>query len=526
MNHSLDQLVQYFPTTPFLFVGSGLTRRYLNLPTWEELLQHFAARLSADPFKFRGLMNAANGDKAKVGSFIAEEFSKRWFNDPSFRSNSKQVAKFVANDVSPFKAELAEYIRENSKVNDFYKNEIKLLKNLTFRNISGIITTNYDTFLEEIAKGYKIYSSQEELLFSSTQGFGEIFKIHGSINNPSSLVITAEDYAAFDAKSSYLAAKLTTIFVEFPIIFIGYSLSDSNIRKILTSIANGLTEQHLNKLSNRLIFVKRNKELNSSAEVSSHSIDIEGHYIPATKIETNNFGLIYEALSHKKAGYPVRLLRLFQEDLYRYSLTENSSKHCVVKPYDPRVPEDAIVFSVGVDDSHLVHGLVGLTVEQWYKSIIITDAVPYNADELLTHAYPNLISRNNRLPVYKYLANAKKEYSDIQTISALDDLISKTLKKNRETFDIQNRSVSGVIQQFSGDFVSIVKYLCYLKEDEIDVADLENFIKEAFETHPDCVLSGQKEATDMRRLIRMFDWLKFGKKGELTTVASSLSSAG
>ena len=202
MKQTLDSLVQSFPTTPFLFVGSGLTRRYLNLPNWEELLQHFASRLSADSFKFRGLMNEANGDKAKAGSLIAEEFSKRWFNDPSFRSGSSKVEKLVENNVSPFKAELSEFIKKSSIINEGYQNEIELLKKLTIRNISGFITTNYDTFLEDIATGYKVYSSQEELLFSSIQGIGEIFKIHGSINSPASLVITAEDYAAFDAKSS------------------------------------------------------------------------------------------------------------------------------------------------------------------------------------------------------------------------------------------------------------------------------------------------------------------------------------
>lgn len=515
MKQTLDNLVKSFPTTPFLFVCSGLTRRYLNLPNWEELLQHFATRLSADSFKFKGLMNEANGNKAKVGSLIAEEFSKRWFNDPTFRSGSAEVEKLVENDVSPFKAELAEYIKARSMAVPEYHNEIELLKQLTVRNISGFITTNYDTFLEDIASGYKVYSSQEELLFSSIQGVGEIFKIHGSINNPSSLIITAEDYAAFDAKSSYLAAKLTTIFIEYPMIFIGYSLSDPNIRKILSSIARGLSDKHLDKLSDRLIFVKRNKLLDSSVEVSSHSIDIDGRYIPATKIETNNFGLIYEALSHKKSGYPVRLLRLFQEELYRYSLTENCSKHCVVSPYNPLIADDAIVFSVGVDDSHLVQGLIGVTSEQWYKSIIFDDELNYTADELLTHAYPTLISRNNKLPIYKYLGKAEKNHPSIKTISHLDELINNTTKRNRETFVLANRSVSGVIHQFSDDFVNTLKYLSYLKEDEIDIDELEKFIRESFEKHPKCLQTGENSASNMKRIIRMFDWLKYGKKGDL-----------
>ena len=249
--------------------------------------------------------------------------------------------------------------------------------------------------------------------------------------------------------------------------------------------------------------------------MSSHSIDIDGHYIPATKIETNNFGLIYEALSHKKAGYPVRLLRLFQEELYRYTLTENCSKHCVVTPYNPHIPDDAIVFSVGVDDTHLLHGLIGITAEQWYKSIIFDDELSYTADELLTHAYPQLIFINKKLPIYKYLGKAKNKYPNITKISEFDELLCKTYKDYRRKFVSIHRSVSWVVKQFSHDLVKTLTNLSSLKEDEIDVDELEEFIKNTFKEHPNCLKTGENSATHMKRVIRIFDWLKYGKKGDL-----------
>jgi hypothetical protein len=182
MNQTLEDLIKSFPTTPFLFVGSGLTRRYLNLPNWDELLQYFTSRLSSDSFKYQELMNEANGDKAKVGTLIAQEFTRRWFKEPSFRSESAEITKLVKSDVSPFKAELAEYIKNKSTIAPEYATEIELLKQLTVFNISGFITTNYDTFLECIAPKYKVYTSQEELLFGTIHGVAEIFKIHGSVD--------------------------------------------------------------------------------------------------------------------------------------------------------------------------------------------------------------------------------------------------------------------------------------------------------------------------------------------------------
>jgi hypothetical protein len=90
-----------------------------------------------------------------------------------------------------------------------------------------------DLLLEDIFPDFEVFVSQDELLFSSSQGIGEIYKIHGCCSKPNSLVATKEDYERFDERNPYLAAKLLTVFAEHPIIFLGYSLNDRNISSIL-----------------------------------------------------------------------------------------------------------------------------------------------------------------------------------------------------------------------------------------------------------------------------------------------------
>jgi len=101
----------------------------------------------------------------------------------------------------------------------------------------AIITTNYDSLIESIfSEPNYVTIIGQQILKNNVFSTGEIFKIHGSVTDPRTLVLTHNDYEMFRQKQKYLSAKLLTYFAEHPLLFIGYSANDPNIQAILSDI--------------------------------------------------------------------------------------------------------------------------------------------------------------------------------------------------------------------------------------------------------------------------------------------------
>ena len=72
-----------FSTAPFLFIGSGFSRRYLNMPAWEALLIEMNSRLGL-PKQYEYYRANANNDLPKVASLMGEDFSELWWSDEKY----------------------------------------------------------------------------------------------------------------------------------------------------------------------------------------------------------------------------------------------------------------------------------------------------------------------------------------------------------------------------------------------------------------------------------------------------------
>lgn len=182
-----EKLVDIFRTRtagPFLFLGSGFSRRYLGLEDWRGLLNKFC--VTGKPFEY--YLAAANGHYPTIASILSKDFNEYWWSSDEYKNNVDRFKSKVVDETSALRIEICNYLTtldQSKAVESDYREEVELLAGL---NVDGVITTNWDMFVEQLFPEHRTYIGQEQLLFSNPQEIGEIYKIHGCSTVPSSLV--------------------------------------------------------------------------------------------------------------------------------------------------------------------------------------------------------------------------------------------------------------------------------------------------------------------------------------------------
>ena len=152
---TIKDIITSLNKQPVLFIGSGFSKRYLGLENWEELLKKFISDISDDEFKYEMYANKISeedyyGKQAAIAKLLEKDYNEAVFENSKFDDFKIRNKDFIKKGISPFKIAIAEYFENINYDNTKENEEIKLLKEIQQRNISGIITTNYDKFLEKI----------------------------------------------------------------------------------------------------------------------------------------------------------------------------------------------------------------------------------------------------------------------------------------------------------------------------------------------------------------------------------------
>ena len=98
----------------------------------------------------------------------------------------------------------------------------------------AVVTTNYDDLLERAFRRRPVRKivSDPDLTARASPDEIQIIKMHGDLATPASMVITEEDYRAYDVGRPGIALKVKQLLTEHPLLFVGFSLTDPNFRRI------------------------------------------------------------------------------------------------------------------------------------------------------------------------------------------------------------------------------------------------------------------------------------------------------
>lgn len=207
MNSNIQYIArQIIAGNLILFVGSGVPAS-LDLPTWKGLIEKAAKDLGYDPELF--LMY---GDYLPLAEY--------------YRIKKGNIV------------ELNKWMRENWDVDENRIKESDIYRSIVNLNCPIIYTTNYDHTLETAFSAsntsYKKIVTVKDLV-AIKEKTTQIIKFHGDMDKEylDTMVFAESDYFKRLDFESPMDIKLRADMLGKSILFIGYSLSDINIRLII-----------------------------------------------------------------------------------------------------------------------------------------------------------------------------------------------------------------------------------------------------------------------------------------------------
>ena len=184
-----------------VFVGAGVSKNS-GLPEWEELIKDYADYRGIKEFTSKQFLTIPEEVFERYGSLKYYEIAEKRF-----------LGKYVPNSIH------------------------RILKKM---KLTYIITTNYDTLIEDEIKNLQIVSKDEDLPYTNSNRM--LIKMHGDFENKN-IVLKKSDYDNYEKNFQLISTLVKGLFTTNTVLFIGYSYSDTNVQQIMNWIKEILKEK-------------------------------------------------------------------------------------------------------------------------------------------------------------------------------------------------------------------------------------------------------------------------------------------
>ncbi|GED63912.1 SIR2 family protein [Lysinibacillus fusiformis] len=520
---------------PILFIGSGISKRYLeDFPSWIQLLKLLWEELGEEMnffSKYRLLQDEISTNYNLSGkelefktnillaNEIAEKFDKGFYEGKIPIKDYTSEYFFHNQSTSPFKEKIVEMLQSYNFIKE-KESEIALFQKALLKS-QVIFTTNYDSFIEDLYNDESSYEIKKYIgqsgFFKNSFGYAELFKIHGCVSNPESLVILEKDYADYNENSILISATIISLMINSPIIFLGYSLSDLNVRKYIGDFAKAANNEQYD-LAEKLIVVEYSYNQKEFIEETIFDSELNCRF---TYVKTDNYSKIYEYIRKIDQGVAPSEVRKYQH-LIKQIILDSGEKgqlnSVLVSPVELELIEkmlnqNGIVesnFIVALGDSKYIFQIPN--VLDYVKHYFGEEQMPLEIALRFLAAQPN----NSRLPMSKYLTieninnssllGAEKERlrQRLDNYSNIDyqiDSINSSYKKVYDDIDVilgldGRKYTKDSMIAYNIKRLDIEKIRIYIKKEIQDLAEKNEL----------------KIETEFRRLMLIFDLLENKKE--------------
>ncbi len=203
-----------------IFVGAGVSKNS-GIPTWGQMVQVFAKEI----------------DYPTKGRLATEEYIRI----PQYYYCLDESENHAAY-YSLIKSMIPKNIQPNLLD--------KLIVSLRPKHI---VTTNFDTLLDQVAQGYEIVREDRDLLTGMSAHY--LLKLHGDISQPEKLVFKEDDYLRYSHTHRLMETFLKSLLIDHVFLFVGYSLNDYNLKTFVSWIDYIAQEMQVKKEMHRNYFL-------------------------------------------------------------------------------------------------------------------------------------------------------------------------------------------------------------------------------------------------------------------------------